>query len=164
VDAESGKQKWSYDNHGTWIIASPAIHDGTVYAGTSIPGLIRALAASTGQQRYEVDAASLVFSSAAIAGDLAYVGAFNGKLYAMDLRTGRFAWEFQTEAGKRDPLHLTGAGGKTDENRVFRSHFFDDMYRAGERLFSLGSILSSPTVDKGVVYVGSTDGNLYALD
>ena len=48
--------------------------------------------------------------------------------------------------------------------RAFRSHFFEDMYRAGERLFSMGSILSSPAVDKGVVYFGSTDGNLYALD
>jgi outer membrane protein assembly factor BamB len=164
VDAATGKQKWSYDNHGTWIIASPAIHAGTVYAGTSIPGLMRAIDAATGQQRYEVDAGATVFSSAAIAGDLAYVGAFNGKLYAMDLRTGHSAWEFQTDAGKRDPLQLTGKDGKTDENRVFHSHFYEDMYRAGERLFSQGSILSSPTVDKGVIYIGSTDGNLYALD
>ena len=28
---------------------------------------------------------------------------------------------------------------------------------------SIGAIMSSPAVDKGVVYVGSMDGNLYAL-
>ena len=31
------------------------------------------------------------------------------------------------------------------------------------RMFTLGSILSSPVVADGVLYVGSTDGNLYAL-
>jgi outer membrane protein assembly factor BamB len=30
-------------------------------------------------------------------------------------------------------------------------------------MFTLGSILSSPVVADGVLYVGSTDGNLYAL-
>jgi outer membrane protein assembly factor BamB len=28
---------------------------------------------------------------------------------------------------------------------------------------SIGAIMSSPAVDQGVVYVGSMDGNLYAL-
>jgi outer membrane protein assembly factor BamB len=31
------------------------------------------------------------------------------------------------------------------------------------RLFSVGAIMSSPVVDRGVVYFGSADGNLYAL-
>jgi outer membrane protein assembly factor BamB len=32
-----------------------------------------------------------------------------------------------------------------------------------DRMFSLGSILSSPVVAEGLVYVGSTDGTVYAL-
>jgi len=32
-----------------------------------------------------------------------------------------------------------------------------------DRMFSMGSIISSPVVRGGVLYVGSTDGNLYAL-
>jgi outer membrane protein assembly factor BamB len=31
------------------------------------------------------------------------------------------------------------------------------------KLFSMGSILSSPAVQDGVVYFGSVDGKLYAL-
>jgi outer membrane protein assembly factor BamB len=34
---------------------------------------------------------------------------------------------------------------------------------AVERLFTLGSIASSPLVANGTVYFGSTDGYLYAL-
>jgi outer membrane protein assembly factor BamB len=32
------------------------------------------------------------------------------------------------------------------------------------RMMTVGAILSSPVVADGVIYVGSTDGNLYALD
>ena len=31
------------------------------------------------------------------------------------------------------------------------------------RMFELGSIISSPVITDGVLYVGSTDGNVYAL-
>jgi outer membrane protein assembly factor BamB len=40
---------------------------------------------------------------------------------------------------------------------------FEDMYIDFYRFISIGAIVSSPVVDKGVVYFGSMDGNLYAL-
>ena len=40
---------------------------------------------------------------------------------------------------------------------------FQDMYVDFYRYVSVGAIMGSPAVDKGVVYVGSMDGNLYAL-
>lgn len=42
--------------------------------------------------------------------------------------------------------------------------FYDHIVTAVSKLLSVGSILSSPVVVKEVVYVESTDGNLYALD
>jgi outer membrane protein assembly factor BamB len=41
---------------------------------------------------------------------------------------------------------------------------FGDMYIDFYRFVSIGAIVSSPAVDKGIVYVGSMDGNLYALE
>jgi len=35
---------------------------------------------------------------------------------------------------------------------------------ATERQFNIGAIFSTPLVANGVVYFGSTDGNLYALE
>jgi outer membrane protein assembly factor BamB len=32
------------------------------------------------------------------------------------------------------------------------------------RFVSIGSIMSSPVIDRGVVYVGSMDGNVYAIE
>jgi hypothetical protein len=40
---------------------------------------------------------------------------------------------------------------------------FEDMYIDFYRFISMGAIVSSPVVDKGVVYCGSIDGDLYAL-
>jgi hypothetical protein len=40
---------------------------------------------------------------------------------------------------------------------------FEDMYIDAYRFISIGAIVSSPVVDKGIVYFGSMDGNLYAL-
>ena len=62
-----------------------------------------ALDARTGRLRFNFDAKAYMFSSPALAGDLAYAGDHNGKLYAVDAKTGKLAWEFQTEASKRDP-------------------------------------------------------------
>ena len=47
--------------------------------------------------------------------------------------------------------------------RFIQSDFYDDMVAGVERVMSMGSILSSPVVVDSVVYVGSADGNLYAL-
>ena len=164
LDARTGQEKWNFDAHGTWINTSPAIYEGAAYVGLSVPAVFGAVDIKTGQVRFHLDARFMVFSSAALAGGMAYFGSFNGKLYAVDLKTGQFNWEFQTQAGKKDPLGIVGPDGSPEFKAIFRSQFYDDMYRAVDKLFSLGSIVSSPTVDRGIIYVGSTDGNLYALE
>ena len=57
----------------------------------------------------------------------------------------------------------TKADGTPNSDVIYRSDFYDDMVAGVDRMMSMGSILSSPVVVGGVVYVGSADGNLYAL-
>jgi outer membrane protein assembly factor BamB len=162
VDAATGQEKWKYKI--TWVNASAAVRDGTVYFGTSIPAFFIALDAGTGKERFKFDAHTPVFSSPALAGGLAYFGSFNGSLYAVNLADGKLVWEFQTESAKKNaPAYLKPDGG-LNSAAIFTSNCFEDMYRAAGKLFSLGAIVSSPVVDHGVVYVGSADGNLYALE
>jgi outer membrane protein assembly factor BamB len=107
----------------------------------------------------------MVFSSAAVTtDDMAYVGACNGRLFAIDLKTGQLAWEFKTEAAVQNAFAMVDGDGKPNPAAGGRSRFFEEGFRFGDKLFSLGAILSSPTVERGVVYFGSTDGNVYALD
>ncbi|HET7788715.1 MAG TPA: PQQ-binding-like beta-propeller repeat protein [Myxococcales bacterium] len=164
IDAATGKKRWDYPTSKSWVIASPAVRDGTVYAGTSDSSRFLALDARTGRLKFSFDAKAYMFSSPALAGDLAYVGDHNGKLYAIDARTGKLAWEFQTEASKRDPLKALNPDGSLNK-LAFAPVFgdFQDMYLDVSRFISVGGIVSSPAVDRGVVYFGSLDGNLYAL-
>ncbi|MBF8292926.1 MAG: Pyrrolo-quinoline quinone, partial [Steroidobacteraceae bacterium] len=98
-------------------------------------------------------------------GDLAYFGSHNGRLYAVNTKTGVLAWQFQTEASKLDPMKILNADGSLNPD-AFAPVFgdFQDMYIDFYRYTSIGAIMSSPAVDQGIVYVGSMDGHLYALN
>jgi outer membrane protein assembly factor BamB len=164
VDAATGKKKWDYPTSKSWVISTPAVRDSTVYAGTSDSGRFFALDAKTGRLRFNFDAKAYSFSSPALAGGLAFVGNHNGRLYAIDAATGRLAWEFQTDASKNDPLKVLNPDGSLRQE-AFAPVFgdFQDMYLDFYRFISIGAIVSSPAVDRGVVYFGSMDGNLYAV-
>jgi outer membrane protein assembly factor BamB len=164
IDAATGRRKWDYPTSKSWVNGTPAVRDGVVYAGTSDSSRFMALDARTGRLRWNFDAKSYVFSSAALAGEIAYFGSHNGRLYAVNAKTGTLAWEFQTDASKLDPMKILDADGRLNE-ASFAPVFgdFQDMYVDFYRFISVGAIMGSPAVDGGVVFVGSTDGNLYAL-
>jgi outer membrane protein assembly factor BamB len=165
VDAVTGKKKWDYPTSKSWVIGTPAVRDGVVYVGTSDSSRFMALDAKTGRLRLNINAKAYVFSSPALAGDLAYVGDHNGRFYAINIRTGKLAWEFQTDASKKDPFKVLKADGTLNQEVLYAPVFgdFEDMYLSLYRFMSIGAIVSSPVVDKGKVYFGSMDGNLYAL-
>jgi outer membrane protein assembly factor BamB len=164
IDAATGRRKWDYPTSKSWVSATPAVRDGLVFVGTSDTARFLALDAKTGRLRWLFDAKAYIFSSAAIAGELAYFGSFNGRLFAVDTRTGTLAWQFQTEASKKDPMQVQNADGSLKQES-FAPIFgdFQDMYIDFYRYVSIGAIMSSPVVNQGAVYVGSMDGNLYSL-
>jgi outer membrane protein assembly factor BamB len=92
-----------------------------------------------------------------------YFGLTQGKLVAVDLAGFKPIWSFETEGMKEHGPTYTKADGTPSEEALFRSDFYDDMVAGVDRIMSMGSILSSPVVAGNVVYVGSADGNLYAL-
>lgn len=164
LDAATGRKKWDYPTSKSWVNTTPAVRDGLVYAATSDSSRFFALDARTGRLRFNVDARAFVFSSPALAGELAYFGSHNGRVYAVDAKTGRLAWEWQTEASRANALQLLQPDGRLNRE-AFTPVFgdFQDMYVDFSRYVSLGAIFGSPTIDRGVLYVGSTDGKLYAL-
>jgi eukaryotic-like serine/threonine-protein kinase len=164
IDAATGRKKWDYPTSKSWVNGTPAVRDGTVYVGTSDTSRFMALDARTGRLKFAFTAGAYIFSSAALAGELAYFGSHNGRLYAVNTKTGQLAWQFQTEGSKRDPMKILNADGTLNREQltpVFGD--FQDMYVDFYRFISVGAIMGSPAVDRGVVYVGSMDGILYAL-
>ena len=164
IDARSGKKKWDYSTSQSWVNGTPAVRGGIVYVGTSDTHKFLALDARSGRLIYAVDTHALVFSSAAIAGKLLYVGAFNGRLSALDIATGDLVWQFQTDAATADPLKVLSATGEFLRPAlapVFGNYL--DMTVHLYKMFSVGAILSSAVIDQGSLYVGSADGTVYAI-
>ena len=164
LDAETGKQKWKFDNALSWVISSPAVADGKVYFGTSDSSLFHVVDAMTGSSIVKQDAKAYTFSSAAVTNDTVYIGVLNGTLAARDRKSGDLLWEFQSQASKENRGWVL-----TSDHRFNMPFLFYDNWREGPivaqvRQTSVGSIFSSPLVANGVVYFGSADGNLYAIE
>lgn len=164
LDAATGKLKWKFDNQLSWVITSPAVLDGKVIFATSDTALIHVVDAATGKPIYQQDGRAYIFSSPAVSDGVVFVGVLNGTLEARDLKTGELLWDYQTEASKKNEGWVL-----TPERRFNTSMLFVDNWREGPlvaqaRQTSVGSIYSSPLVANGVVYFGSTDGCLYAIE
>ena len=163
VDAKSGKLAWKHDNRMGWVIASPAVRNGTVYFTTSDGTRFKALDAATGALKYSVENKAVSFSSPAIVKDVVYFGSSEGRLNALDVNTGAVKAQFETDGFKANSAQYIDDKGRIKSGSLYTERTLDGLMIGLNRMFSLGSILSSPVVADGVLYVGSTDGNLYAL-
>jgi eukaryotic-like serine/threonine-protein kinase len=165
IEAATGKQVWKFSTSGSWVNNSMVVHDGKAYFGTSIPGFMHAVDAKTGKVVFDLPTGTPVFASMALAGDTLYLGNFGGKLTAIDLKTQKPAWVFETDGAKENAPSMTNPDGSIKFETVFSSPnlYYEDMVLAVHKLFTMGTILSSPVVVDDTVYFGSADGNLYAV-
>lgn len=138
--------KWSFKAEGQ-LIASPAVTaDAVIVASTS--GHVYAVDRATGKQKWNADIKTRVTSTPAVANGIVYFAAFDGNFYAGDAATGALKWKFKTEGERRFAAkHLHGMQPDTET--------MPDPWDCW---------LSSPAIADGVVYFGSGDGNVYALD
>ncbi|MBW7933488.1 MAG: PQQ-binding-like beta-propeller repeat protein [Gemmatimonadaceae bacterium] len=163
VDAKTGSGKWTVNNSGGWTIASPAVHDGVVYFPTSDGRRLKAVDAGTGVVKFDLQNKAISFSSPALAGDVLYYGTSDGFLNAVRITTGTLLARFQTDGSKENGPRLLDANGQFRTDRMYPDRTLDGMMIGMRTMMTLGSVLSSPVVANGVVYFGSTDGNLYAV-
>lgn len=164
LDARTGALRWRFFNDSAWVVASPAVHDGAVYIGNADGRTLYELDARTGRPRFLRRGTWYWFASPAIAGGVLYAGNWDGTLEAIDLRTHRVLSTFRTEASRRNRAKYL----KPDGTMNFRAargpeYFYDELPGALKNLFTMGTFLSSPVIANGTLYIGSTDGYVYAL-
>lgn len=137
LDAQTGKKKWcfEYPDNAPWVESSAAVANGMVYVGSSDWFRLNAVDAASGELKWYFTTKGAPWSSPTVADGVVYMGTTGGYLYAVDAMTGQELWKVRTGPAPEivDPLR------------------FD------------GGVVSSPTVDNGVVYFGSLDGKLYAV-
>ncbi len=163
VDAKTGLGRWVEDNSGGWVIASPAVRDGVVYFPTSDGTQFKAIRIADGTLVWRTVNKAVSFSSPAIAGNLVYFGAHDGWLRALDLATGEVRHEFQTDGNKENAARYVAPDGTLNYGAIYPDSTLSGIVVGLDRMYSLGSVLSSPVIADGVAYFGSTDGRLYAV-
>jgi eukaryotic-like serine/threonine-protein kinase len=164
VDAATGKQRWVYNNNGSWVISSPVVQNNKVYFATSDSALFLILDAQTGSLIDSIKFHWPFFSSPSIAGNILYLAGHDGKLVAIDLASRKPAWTFQTEGSRKNLAALTKPDGSPNFGVAFTSNFYDDMLAGIAKTRTAGTILSSPVISGNVLFIGSADGNIYALE
>lgn len=137
---------WQFETHGP-IAGSPTIAGGTLYVGSYDHDLY-ALDAATGKERWKFESEGRIVSTPSVQDGTVYFGSMDSKFYAVDAASGKEKWHFATAGERR-----------------FTARHIHGLDPAGEMMpdpFDFYS--SSPTVVNGVVYFGSGDNNVYALD
>ena len=164
LDAATGKEKWRFNNELSWVITSPAVTQGKVFFATSDSSLYHVLDATTGKSLVRQKDKAYMFSSPTVVGDVVLLGVLNGTLIARDVKTGSVLWEYQTERSKQNKGWILTAERKFNAPFFYSSNWREAPIVAADRQINIGAIFSTPLVANGVVYFGSTDGFLYALE
>jgi len=169
VQAATGRVLWHRRFAGC-VAASPAAGDGVVYVGFmdpppctgTAPSVLVALDARRGQILWRVRTGPIE-SSPLVASGLVYFGSWDGRVYAVDARTGRVRWSFATQDRVKGGVALA-------DGLVFAGSYDGRLYaldaRNGRLRWSaggLGGLYATPAVAAGRVVVGSTDGSIYAF-
>ncbi len=163
LDATDGRLLWSLEESGGWIIATPLVTADRIFFGASDGQRFYALERSTGAIAWTLPVFTRVFGTAVKVGDEVVFGGFNGRLMAVDPASGDVRWSYQTPASReRFDTVYDAEGGLTEE---MQEMYGDGRGREAEmRLLTLGSIPANPAVRGSMVYFGTTEGVLYALD
>jgi outer membrane protein assembly factor BamB len=164
LDAATGKEKWRFFNDLSWVITSPAVADGKVFFATSDSSLYHVVDANSGKPVVRQQGKAYMFSSPAIVGDVAFIGVLNGTLEARDVKTGELLWDYQVETSKQNKGWVLTADRKFNTPFLYHSNWREAPIVANDQQIRIGGVFSSPLVVNGVVYFGSADGYVYALE
>jgi outer membrane protein assembly factor BamB len=172
LDAATGAVLWTAATGGE-VHSTPAVAGGMVYVGSD-DGKVYALDAGTGAPVWTATISGSVGASPAVVDGRVYIGSLD-RLYALDAASGARVWS--ATLGGRIQASPAVAGGtayvRSDDNKLNALNAgtgapvwtasIGPTPQPGEPSFGTPTS-SSPAVADGMVYVGSFDGKLYALN
>lgn len=161
--AGTGELLWQHTTTNQ-IDAAPTVSGGVVYVGDD-SGTLYALNASTGTLLWTYNTPNQTIGApAAVANGIVYFASvypaypnWSTTLYALDTATQQVLWRYDWNDAIGD-TPVVGNGEVFFNSYAFNAKTGTMLYDAPVRFFSL------PAVANGVVYVGSDDNNVYALN
>jgi outer membrane protein assembly factor BamB len=174
-DRETGRTYWSR-SLGRLSASTPAVSPTTVYVTllrTGVPGIagrIFALNYRSGQTRWWRDLPSPSESSPLLDGERVIFGTQSGEVYALNARDGRVLWTYRAGgAVKASPTLSDGVlyfGDYSGHVQAISEATGRRLWISGSEgaLFGSGTFYSTAAVIYGRVFLGNTDGRIYAYD
>lgn len=161
LDAANGAFRWKYAARGG-VASSPAVSEGVLAFG-STDHVIYGLDVDNGRLMWTLATQGKVYSSACAQFGHFFIGSDDGQLYAIHARSGRRAWRYAADGEIRsrplvagDTILFTCSMGIVYALKLDRQLRWRFRARRG--------ILASPIIHENLVFVGSLDWNMYALD
>jgi eukaryotic-like serine/threonine-protein kinase len=173
LDAATGALRWKFKT-GDVVHSSPAVSGGTVFVG-SWDTYLYALDAATGKEKWrfktgedhEIFNQVGIQASPAVADNVVYFGCRDSNFYAVDAATGKQLWTYGNQGS-----WVIGSAAVRDGKVYFATsdtgllHALDG--RSGAELFTLDfhrwPMFSSPALSGNMLYLGSHQGRLLAVD
>jgi outer membrane protein assembly factor BamB len=173
IDAATGRILWKRQV-GTLAASSPAAGGNSVYVtllahGNSAGGRLVALRQTTGQIRWSRNLPSRTESSPMLDRGELYFGSQNGTVYAVNAHNGQVNWTYHAPGAVKASLSLSAGvlyfGDYSGHVQAIREA---DGHRlwitgGGSPLGGAGTFYSTAAVAFGRVFLGSTDGRVYAF-
>ena len=177
----NGEQVWKRELTGA--VSSEPLYLGAGMAGPEAlvlvgddDGVLSALDAKTGVTKWSYRARGPIHSQPVLHGALVYVTSSEGRVYGLDVRTGKWVWQYDRET--TEGFAIRGSAGVLPVgNRVYSG--FPDGYLAclnaetGEVIWTrqlsgdssrFTDVDSTPVLVGDTLYVSCFAGGLYALD
>jgi outer membrane protein assembly factor BamB len=172
LDAKTGKKVWSYLTNGA-VLGTPAVFNGTVYAGSQDTTLY-ALDAATGKLRWRFENVGTFEAPPLMHDGVVYAPSQDGYIYALDERTGALYW--RASAIVSGNKLTVGSLALIQSVAVFRNVLFavnqDTLFafdtRHGVKRWQYipvsGGEITAPIVSNGLVVIGAKNQHVYAVN
>jgi outer membrane protein assembly factor BamB/tRNA A-37 threonylcarbamoyl transferase component Bud32 len=161
LQPSSGEFIWKYAAEGG-ITGRPAIVEDSIVVGSE-DKRVHAVSLSSGKATWTYYTEGEVRSSPVLAEGHVFIGSDDARLHAINASYGRGAWKTEVDGPIRSTPLVVG-------DRVFFGCESGDVYSVnlgGDikwKFHSKRPVTSSPCEANGLLYVGSVDNQLYALD
>jgi outer membrane protein assembly factor BamB len=175
IDKYTGQDLWSR-RLGALSASTPAVSGTTVYATVlsrsprSQAGRVVALNTLNGHFRWSRDLPSRAESSPLLDKGKLFFGSQNGTVYALNAHNGNVLWTYHASGAVKASPSLSGGvlyfGDYSGELQAVGEEHGHRLWRSGSggALLGSGTFYSTPAVMYGRVFLGNTDGRVYAYD
>ncbi|MFD2555152.1 beta-alanine-activating enzyme beta-propeller domain-containing protein [Sphingobacterium tabacisoli] len=160
LNTKDGTGHWVYHQLGSWISVPNLYKDRLVVTmSDSFSALL--VDKTNGKVLAEPPVPLNVFAGPSISEDFAYFGAIDGVLYRFAIEEGTVKPVFQTESSKKYRSDFFDTNGAQKD--VLLSDYNGDIHQLFDAYHKMGSIFSTVCIEQDMLYFGTSDGIIYAL-